>query len=432
MRQIILPDTLEFLPLAGRFRGAAWALLLACILPLLAGCVTSDFGRSLARNGGDFSEEGGDVDTPPWWSTEAYSNKQIKRRWYKMIGQGPDETIARGYFDEGEALFRAKRYYEAEKQYKLAARRSPDSAIEEDAIFKMAECQFFTDRYSKAIDTYGELLKTYDNSRHLDIISRRRFAVGDYWEKLYTSKNLWPLVPNMVDKHRPMFDTGGHALKAFQSIMESDSTGPLADDAVMQMANGYFKRERYNDASDYYKMLRENYPKSDHQYTAFLLGLQSETRRYQGPHYDSRPLDNAEKLVDQLLTQFPGQSDKEKPRLLETRQMLRGQRALRELELARYYDRLKYYGAARRHYNVVVKDWPQTPLAEQATERLAQLAEEPDNPPSMLARTRTALASLMPGETPAASADAPAAVPPLPTQSGQPPYVAGQPVPPPR
>src|SRR5690606_5676925 len=117
-----------------------------------------------------------------------------------------------------------------------------DTAIEEDSIFKMAECQFFTDRYSKAIDTYGELLKTYDNSRHLDIISRRRFAVGDYWEKLYTQKNLWPLAPNLLDKHRPMFDTGGHALKAFQSIMESDSTGPLADDAVMQMANGYFKR----------------------------------------------------------------------------------------------------------------------------------------------------------------------------------------------
>jgi len=406
--------------------------LLVCALPALGGCVSTDFGRTLARSGGEFSEESEDLETPPWWSTEAYSNKHIKRRWYKMIGQGPDDTVARGFFDEGEALFREKRYHEAEKQYKLAARRAPDTAIEEDAMFKMAECQFFTDRYSKALDTYGELLKTYDNSRHLDIISRRRFAVGDYWEKLYTTKNLWPLAPNVVDKKRPMFDTGGHALKAFQSIMESDSTGPLADDAVMQMANGYFKRERYNDSSDYYKMLRENYPKSDHQYTAYLLGLQSETRRYQGPHYDSKPLDNAEKLVDQLLTQFPGQIENEKPRLMETRQMLRGQRALRELELARYYDRLKYYGAAKRHYTEVAKQWPQTPLAEQANERMAQLAEEPDNPPSMLARAQTALAAMIPGGAPPVS-DTPAAAPVSPSQPVQPPYnVAGQPVAPPR
>ena len=110
--------------------------------------------------------------------------------------------------------------------------------------------------------------------------------------------------------------------------------------------------------------------------------------------------------------------------------MLRGQRALRELELARYYDRLKYYGAAKRHYNVVVKDWPRTPLAEQATERLAQLAEEPDNPPSLMARTRTTLAALVPGgEQPAAQT--PVSIPTVPGQPVQPPYVAGQPVTPP-
>jgi outer membrane assembly lipoprotein YfiO len=396
-------------------------------LSAAGGCVTADFGRSLSR-GGDFSEEGVDYDTPPWWSTEAYSNKHIKRRWFKMIGQGPDESIARAAFDEGEGLFRAKRYHEAEKKYKYAARRAPDSAIEEDSLFKLAECQFFTDRYSKAIDTYGELLKTYDNSRHLDTISRRRFAVGDYWERLYVTKKLWPLAPNLVDKHRPMFDTGGHAIKAFQSIMESDSTGPLADDAVMQMANAYFKRGHYNDAADYYKMLRENYPKSEHQFTAHLLGLQSELRRYQGPHYDDKPLDNADKLVEQLLTQFPGEADKDRPRLLETRQMLRGQRALREVELARYYDRLKYYGAAKRHYTEVVKQWPQTPLADEATERLAQISSEPDNPPSMLARAQTALAAIMPGgESTDPAQQTPAG--PIPAEPDQPPYnVAGQPV----
>ena len=42
---------------------------------------------------------------------------------------------------------------------------------------------FFADRYSKACDIYGELMKKYVNTRHLDTCVRRQFSIADYWVK---------------------------------------------------------------------------------------------------------------------------------------------------------------------------------------------------------------------------------------------------------
>ena len=85
---------------------------------------------------------------------------------------------------EGQALFRAKKYKEAGAKFATAADRWPDTPLEEDALFLQGESEFFSDQYPKAHDTYGGLLKKYTNTRHLDVVVRREFAMGRYWEQL--------------------------------------------------------------------------------------------------------------------------------------------------------------------------------------------------------------------------------------------------------
>ena len=48
--------------------------------------------------------------------------------------------------------------------------------------------------------------------------------------------------------------------------------------------------------------------------------------------------------------------------------------------MARYYDRRKQYGAARFYYNLLVADYSETPHADEATTRLAEIRQEPDEP----------------------------------------------------
>ncbi len=306
--------------------------------------------------------------------------KKLAADFKESIGLGQDENLARTALAEGDALFRQKNFDAAAKKFTTAYKRWPDSPLEEEAMFKAAECWFFADRYSKADDAYGELTKKYPSTQYLSQIVTRRFAIGRYWEQSHSANPHWPLTPNLFDKTRPRFDTAGHALKVYERIRLEDPTGPLADDSIMATANSYFIRGRWDDADYHYGLIRSEYPKSEFQYQAHLLGLRCKLLNYQGPDYDGKPLDEAEEVATQLLTQFSNELGKERDRVVQVRASINQQRAQREWDMAEYYAKGKYYGAARHFYEKIAKDFPETKLAQESRARLEQIKDEPANP----------------------------------------------------
>lgn len=300
----------------------------------------------------------------------------------KAAGYGPNEGVARALFKEGETLYEQKKYSEAGGKFKSAAGRWPDSILEEDALFMQGKCYLLSDQYPKAQDTYENLLKKYDNSRHLDEVVRHLFSIGQYWEKLHEVNSHWPITPNLTDKEQPRFDTFGNALKCYETVRMKDPTGPLADDSVMATANAYFRKGRFEDAAFHYDILRKEYPNSEHQAQAHVLGLQSKLRVYQGASYDRTPLEEAEKIAEQTLTQFQSELGGERARVAQTRDRILEQKAERDWAKGQYYDNRKQFGAARFYYRSVVKNYPLTQAAGRARDRLEQIRNEPDTPPN--------------------------------------------------
>jgi outer membrane protein assembly factor BamD (BamD/ComL family) len=341
--------------------------------------------------------EADEKSSEPTW-VERFSPAKIfgsaKHGAKRVTGTLPNEDKARTAFQDAEKAFHNKDYASAAKSFKKASKLWPDSSLEEDALFMQAESLFFSDQYPKAHDTYDRLLKKYENSRYLDTAVHRQFAIGKYWLELQRSNPNWVLTPNMIDKTRPMFDTGGNALQAYEAVRLNDPTGPLADDSIMATANAHFVDDSYEEADYFYTMLRRDYPHSDFQADAHLLGLRSKLLKYQGPHYDGAPLDEAKDLVRQTLVQFPEELKEERERLLQAQRAVVAQLAQREFERAQFYDNTKYYRAARHHYSEVVKEYPGSKFAELATARLAEIKNLPDVPKQRLSW----LANLFPGE----------------------------------
>ena len=115
----------------------------------------------------------------------------------------------------------------------------------------------------------------------------------------------------------------------------------------MATANIYFQRGRFDDADYHYTLLRREYPRSELQFEAHLLGLQSKLRKYQGEDYDGTPLEEAKTLVKQLRMQFAGRlSNEEKERLRTVEGQLNLEIATRDYRMAEYFDGTKHYGAA--------------------------------------------------------------------------------------
>jgi TolA-binding protein len=302
----------------------------------------------------------------------------------ESVGLGPDQQQAQADFAEAEDLFRHEKYSEAAKAYKRAAAGWPDSQLEQDAMFKMSESYFFAARYSKANNGYEKLIRKYPNSTYLDNIITRQFSIARYWEQYHDYNPDWVMTPNLINKTRPLFDTIGRSMKVYENIRLNDPTGPWADDAVMATANSYFRRGRYNDADFQYDLLRKEYPRSQHQFEAHILGLQCKLRKYQGPSYDGKPLDEAKLLVKQLKIQFSGELDQEqRQRLVEVDGQLNRQLAQREFNMGEHFDNLEEYGSAKFYYAELIKEYPDSQLAATARERLAAIGGLPERPSSI-------------------------------------------------
>jgi TolA-binding protein len=303
----------------------------------------------------------------------------------ESVGLGPNQKQAQVDFDAAEKLFQGEKYNEAAKLYKKAVAGWPDSQLEQDAMFMQAESYFFAARYSKASNAYEALIRKYTNSSHLDKCITRQFAIARYWEQYDQYKSHWAMTPNVFDSTRPLFDMIGRAMKNYDNIRIDDPTGPLADDAIMAMGNSYFVRGRYYDSDEQYELLRKEYPRSDHQFEAHVLGLQSKLRKYQGSSYDDTPLREAKLLAKQLKIQFAGKlKPDQREEIVEIEAQLNKELANREFNMAKHYDDLKEYGSAKFYYAQVLKDYPQTPLAEESRTRLAAMGALPDRPSSYL------------------------------------------------
>jgi outer membrane protein assembly factor BamD (BamD/ComL family) len=308
-------------------------------------------------------------------------------------GYGPDEKIAREAKKEGEALYREKKYKEAMEKFGIAADRWPDTSLEEDALYMQGESAFFADLYPKAHDVFGGLLKKYPNTRYLDTVMIREFAIGRFWEQLYDAHPSWPVTPNLTDKNKPMFDTFGYAVQAYERIRHYDPLGPLADDSLMALGNAYFRREQYADAAEQYDLLRKEYPNSPYQLNAHLLGLQAKMRVYQGTPYDGTPLRDGEKIAKQTLTQFGSKLGENRDRVLRAHAQIVEEQANREFLQAQYYEQHKYYGAARYYYKYIIDKYPTTDKAKEAKDRMEKIQNEPDEPPDHLKWLKDVLGS---------------------------------------
>jgi outer membrane protein assembly factor BamD (BamD/ComL family) len=301
----------------------------------------------------------------------------------KATGHGPDEKIANTVMNEGKALFDAKRYKEAGAKFATAADRWPDSPLEEDALFLEGESEFFADQYPKAHDTFGGLLKKYSNTRHLDTVIAREFALGRYWEQVYTAKPTWPVTPNVTDNSRPMFDTFGYAVQAYERVRTYDPKGPLADDSLMALGNAYFVRGQWSDAAENYDLLCKQYPESKFQLKAHLFLLQADMRRYQGSAYDETPLKDAAKVAKVTLEQFGNKLGSERERVAKAQAQILEEKANRDFVRAEYYEHRHCYGAARLYYQSVIDEFPSTETARKSKEQMEKIHNEPDEPPAL-------------------------------------------------
>ena len=321
-----------------------------------------------------------------WWDPTGVGTKAME-----VTGSTSDnKALAKQLFAKAEAMYdegmaaegakRKEKLTEAASMFKRAGLYHQKSSLEEDALMYAGECYFFLDNYPEATRQYDNLIKKYPNSSHLDVIGRRRFKLARYWLDRHSKDQTWALQPNLLDHELPTFDRFGNAVKLFDQIRLDDPTGELADDATLAAANAHFRRGSFEAADRFYSDLRENFPTSEHQFTAHYLGVVTKLKVYQGPEYDGKPLEEAETLLTRIKRQFPDQTQKNLKVIEKLDFDIRAAKAARLWMTAAFYDRRREYAGARHYYAKIVDQFPSSNMADEAKKRIVDIKGLPDAP----------------------------------------------------
>jgi len=331
---------------------------LAAVLPLCVGC--ADLAKLWPF----------DQPTPQTQPTEVLVFRDGK--W--ITGTQAVPGTPAGDLATGRDLLKGGHYDEACRALKRAAKKHAAAPEREEMMYWRGEAEFRRDRYEKAYLVYEELLADYEGSPYMDSILGRYYQIAEAFLEGRRRRVLGV----------PLLKDSGYGVALLERVQAHDPTGPLADRAVMRIANHYFhKGTDYRIAAQYYDELIQLYPRSPFQAHAHIRGALAKCYSYQGCDYCASDLDSARKMLESARRRFPdtfaavskelqseGRLDGGLDRYLHR---IRLQEAHRAFTQAAYYERAGRMTAAKQYYHLVKTEFPETKWATEATRCLERL-----------------------------------------------------------
>jgi outer membrane protein assembly factor BamD (BamD/ComL family) len=277
-------------------------------------------------------------------------------------------------------LFQQGNFPEAEKQFAKIAKDRKGTTWGEEAQFYLAETQFQRKKYIASHDSFEQPIKDYTSaSDYKDKAVSREYAIAQIW--IFQQDPESPrdkVIPwyGRFDGRLPPIDTAGSALQALEHVRQNDPTGPLADNASIEIANHYMRHRDYDSAALYYDQFVNSYPRSPFLQEAQHAAIDARMKAFLGPEYDASGLEKARKMVEQTIESFPERRDSVE-RLYHTLDLINEAEAEKTFKTGMYYKKIRKVPSAEYYFGKIPQRWPNSPFAQQAKIELAQLAKMP-------------------------------------------------------
>jgi tetratricopeptide (TPR) repeat protein len=248
-------------------------------------------------------------------------------------------------------------------------KQPPDEERYYEAVFLLGETYFESRDFWRAVNQYNQVAENTSgelfhqaNQRSVDVA--RAFLSGQ-------KRIVWRIL------RLPAYDEGVEILDRVWERVPGTRLGELA---LKLKADYYFNHGDLDLAQDEYANLAQQYPSGRYVQLAMLRTAEAAQAAFPGIRFDDRPLLDAEERYRQTLSTFPTYAERE--RVPERLEGIRRQRAEKDLDIARWYERTRQPGAAEFYYRRILEDWPDTLAARQARTRLRALGVRLEEAPT--------------------------------------------------
>ncbi len=267
------------------------------------------------------------------------------------------KTTPKEQFDFAKSFYDIKKYEEAKREFKKLLKVYPKSVEAAESQYYLGLIEEEQGNLYEAYQAYQKVIDKYPFSERIPQIIEREYKIGEEFMAGHKRKALGVALP-----------VENPAIEIFTKVVENSTYGPKASAAQYKLGLVLKGLLRYYEAEEAFNKVVSNYPDSEWAAAAKFQIASCRAAVSRGPDYDQW----ATKEAKQKFEEFVG----EHPDAVLSRDAEKNIEALREKEaesnynVALFYEKQKAYDAAKIYYTEIVDNYPNSPWAVKAFERL--------------------------------------------------------------
>jgi outer membrane protein assembly factor BamD len=249
----------------------------------------------------------------------------------------------------------------AVKAYRSLVKRHPKDALAPGALYRAAQLQEQEHEYLKAAETLVQLVEKYPGSPNFDEAIEAQFRIGEMYLGGKKKRVLGIPFGNSLD----------NAVTIFAAIVRTAPYGKYTARAQFNIGLAREKQGATEAAIQAYQAVVDKFPNepiaADAQYQIGYIWLRAARTGTQ----DAAAITNARTAFQDFLFRYPNSEKAGQARA--NLELIEHKQTSSSYQVAKFYDKQKYYRAAVIYYNEVIRQQPGSTESERAKKRIDQL-----------------------------------------------------------
>jgi outer membrane protein assembly factor BamD len=281
----------------------------------------------------------------------------------KFVAPGEEEIseTALESFQTAQAAEKQGNLKRAIRAYKGLVRQHPKDALAASALYRAGELQEQVHDYLAAADSFRQLVERYPNSPHFEEAIEAQFRIGEIYLSGKKKKVLGIPVGSALDR----------AVTIFANVVRTAPYGKYTARAQFNIGLAREKQNVPEMAIEAYQAVVDKFPNepvaADAQYQIGYIWL---TAARKGTK-DLAATTNAKTAFQDFLLHYPHSEKAAQARA--NLELLEHKETTSSYQVAKFYDKQKYYRAAVIYYNEVIRQQPGSTESNLAKKRIDQL-----------------------------------------------------------
>ena len=281
----------------------------------------------------------------------------------KYVAPGEEEIseTALDLFQTAQTAEKQGNLKRAIHAYKALVRQHPKDALAASALYRAGELQEQTHEYLAAADSFRQLVEKYPNSPHFDEAIEAQFRIGEIYLNGKKKKVLGISMGSSLDR----------AVTIFANVVRTAPYGKYTARAQFNIGLAREKQNVPEMAIEAYQAVVDKFPNepvaADAQYQIGYIWL---TAARKGAK-DVAATTNAKTAFQDFLLHYPHSEKAAQARA--NLELLEHKETISSYQVAKFYDKQKYYRAAVIYYNEVIRQQPGSTESNLAKKRIDQL-----------------------------------------------------------